>query len=252
MEGLKCYGAIIGDVVGSVYEFANKRSKEFPLLTDRNFCTDDSILTIAVHRILESKDYSKENIVSTLKEWTLANLDGGYGMRYFNWATSDSTEPYKSYGNGAAMRVSPVGWFANSEEEVKKLSKLVTEVTHNHPEGILGAEITAMCVYYARIGKSKDFIREYVSEYYDIDFDYEDLKRSNFFSETCEDTVPPAIFCFLESKNFEDCLRITVSIGGDTDTLCAISGAIAEAYYKEIDEDLLLEVKKRINKLNLV
>lgn len=252
MEGLRCYGAIVGDVVGSVYEFNNNRSKEFPLITKDNFCTDDSILTLAVHQILESKDYSKENIVNTFKKWTVANPKGGYGNRYFQWAFSNNNEPYNSLGNGAAMRVSPVAWFANSEEEVKELSKLVTEVTHNHPEGLLGAEVTAMCIYYARIGKSKEFIKDYVSQYYFIDFDYEDLKRSNFFSETCEDSVPPAIFCFLISKSFEDCLRTTVSIGGDTDTLCAISCAIAEAYYKEIDEDLLKAVKQKINDLNIV
>ena len=252
MEGLKCYGAIVGDVVGSIYEFSNRRSKDFPLLKERNCCTDDSVLTIAVHRILESKDYSKKNIVNTLKKWTKANPRVGYGNRYFQWAFSDKTEPYNSLGNGAAMRVSPVAWFAQSEEEVKTLSKLVTEVTHNHPEGLLGAEVTAMCIYYARIGKSKEFIREYASQYYFVDFDYEDLKRANFFSETCEDSVPPAIFCFLISNSFEDCLRTTVSIGGDTDTLCAISCAIAEAYYKEIDKELLDEVKRRINQINIV
>ena len=252
MEGLRCYGAIVGDVVGSIYEFANRRSKDFPLLKESCCCTDDSVLTIAVHRILESKDYSKKNIVDTLKKWTKANPNAGYGNRYCQWAFSDRTEAYNSLGNGAAMRISPVAWFAESEEEVKELSKLVTEVTHNHPEGLLGAEVTAMCTYYARIGKSKEFIKEYVSQYYFVDFDYEDLKRANFFSETCEDSVPPAIFCFLISKDFEDCLRTTVSIGGDTDTLCAISCAIAEAYYKEIDEDLLKAVKQKINDLNLV
>lgn len=252
MEGLKCYGAIIGDVVGSVYEFENIRKKDFPLLTDRNFCTDDSILTIAVHRILESKDYSKENIVNTLKKWTRANPDGGYGFRYQRWAFSDEAEPYNSLGNGAAMRVSPVGWFANSEEEVKELSKLVTEVTHNHKEGLLGAEVTAMCVYYARIGKTKEFIKEYVRKYYDIDFDYNYLVKNYQFNELCRTTVPQAIYCFLISKDFEDCIRTTVSIGGDTDTLCAISCAIAEAYYKNIDKQLLDNVKLIINKLNIV
>jgi len=252
MEGLKCYGAIIGDVVGSVYEFDNIRKKDFPLLTDRNFCTDDSILTIAVHRILESRDYSKENIVNTLKKWTKANLDGGYGLRYQRWAFSDDTEPYNSLGNGAAMRVSPVGWFASSEEEVKELSKLVTEVTHNHKEGILGAEVTAMCVYYARIGKTKEFIKEYVSKYYDIDFNYNYLVKNYQFNELCRSTVPQAIYCFLISEDFEDCIRTTVSIGGDTDTLCAISCAIAEAYYKNIDKQLLDNVKLIINKLNIV
>lgn len=252
MERLRCYGAIIGDVVGSIYEFENKRSKDFPIITDRNFCTDDSILTIAVHRILESKDYSKENVVKILKDWSRANLDGGYGFRYFNWITSENNEPYNSMGNGAAMRVSPVGWFANSEEEVKYLSRVVTEVTHNHEEGLLGAEVTAMCVYYARIGKTKEFIKDYVSKYYDIDFDYETLKKTYHFNELCRTTVPQAIYCFLISKNFEDCLRTTVSIGGDTDTLCAISGAIAEAYYKEIDEELLEKVKTIINKLNII
>ena len=146
------------------------------------------------------------------------------------------------------MRISPVGWYANSEEEVKAISKAITEVTHNHPEGIKGAEVTAMCVYYARIGKSKEFIADYVKRYYDIDFDYKELKEDYDFDGSCQGTVPQAVFCFLISNDFEDCIRTSVSIGGDTDTLTAISCAIAHAYYKKIDTDIIQKTFDRLPK----
>ena len=151
--------------------------------------------------------------------------------------------PYNSCGNGAAMRVSACGWYGKDEKEVKRMSLHVTEVTHNHPEGIIGAGVTAMCVYYARIGKSKAFIKEYASKYYDLNFDYEELKRTYIHdNEFCQNTVPQAIYCFLISKDFEDCLKTTISIGGDCDTTAAISCAIADAFYKEIDPKLIDEV----------
>lgn len=225
-------GAIIGDTVGSVYEFNNIRKKEFNLFGNKNFLTDDSIMTIAVAEILK-KGYqdNKDKIIETFKKWGRKYPKAGYGGHFFVWLFTEETEPYYSFGNGAAMRVSPVAWYANSEDEVKELSRKVTEVTHNHPEGLKGAEVTAMCIYYARIGKSKEFIKDYVSKYYNIDFDYEDLRKNYWFNETCQDTVPQAIYCFLISKDFEDCIRTTISIGGDCDTTAAISCAIAEAYY---------------------
>lgn len=252
MEKIRCLGAIIGDVVGSVYEFNNYRSKDFPLISKYSNYTDDSILTLAIHQVLENKITDKKEVVRTLKKWTKANPNCGYGGGYLSWVYSNDEEPYNSFGNGAAMRVSPVAWFANSEEEVKKLSELVTAVTHNHPEGIKGAEVTAMCTYYARIGKSKEYIKEYALKYYNLNFEYEDLKKHYCFNERCQDTVPQAIYCFLISKDFEDCLRTSVSIGGDTDTLCAISCAIAEAYYKEINQDLKNKVLEIIKKCNFV
>lgn len=246
-------GAIIGDVVGSVYEFNNIRTKKFELFGKENFLTDDSIMTIAITEVLKN-GYQDDNdkIVETLKKWGRKYPKAGYGGHFFKWLFTEETEPYYSFGNGAAMRVSPVGWYANSEEEVKKLSKKVTEVTHNHPEGLKGAEVTAMCIYYARIGKSKEFIKKYVSQYYNIDFDYEDLKKNYWFNETCQDTVPQAIYCFLISKNFEDCIRTTISIGGDCDTTAAISCAIAEAYYgipKKIVKKILTYLTKEMREV---
>ena len=148
------------------------------------------------------------------------------------------------------MLRAPVGWYANSEEEVKRLSKAVTEVTHNHPEGLKGAEVTAMCVYYARIGKTKEFIREYIEKNYNVDFDYFDLIRNyQHLEETCQATVPQALFCFLISNSFEDCLRTTIAIGGDCDTTAAISCAIAEAYYgipEEIKQEAMNYLEKEM------
>ncbi len=231
-------GAIIGDVVGSRFEFHNLRSKDFELITKESNFTDDTIMTIAVMDALIDK---KKNITDTIKKYGLKYFSS-YGVAFQMWLYSNNKKPYNSFGNGAAMRVSSVGWLANSEDDVKKLSRYVTEVTHNHPEGIKGAEITAMCVYYARMGKSKEFIKNYVSEYYNLDFDYKDLVKNYKFNETCQETVPQAVYCFLISKDFEDCLRTCVSIGGDSDTLAAISCSIAEAYYKYIDDDLVNNV----------
>lgn len=237
-------GAIIGDVVGSIYEFNNIRTKGFPLLTKENKYTDDTVMTLAVLEILQNRIFNKDYVIDTLKKWGRTYPNSGYGGRFSKWLFSDDRESYRSYGNGSAMRISPVGWYANSEREVKELTRLITEVTHSHEEGIKGAEVVAMCIYYAKIGKSKEFIKKYVEKYYSLDFDYEDLRKNYCFNETCQESVPQAIYCFLISKDFEDCLRTTISIGGDCDTTASISCAIAEAYYKEINQELLMEVIK--------
>ena len=243
-------GALVGDYVGSVYEFNNIRTKKFKLFSKECKFTDDSIMTLAVEEILKENKYNdRKEVVKTLKNWGRRHPGRGYGGMFLWWLFSDTAEPYYSFGNGAAMRVSAVGWYANSEEEVKELSRKVTEVTHDHPEGLKGAEVTAMCVYYARIGKSKDFIKNYVSQYYNIDFDYEDLRKNYYFNETSQETVPQAIYCFLISKDFEDCLRTTISIGGDCDTSAAISCAIAEAYYKDIPKYISKKIYKELSKL---
>ena len=241
-------GAIIGDVVGSRFEFNNYRSKNFEMFTKYNELTDDSIMTIAVMDILMNGYINdKEKIVDTFKKWGRKYPNSGYGGMFGRWLFTDDREAYNSFGNGSAMRVSPVGCLAKSEEEVVDWATKVSEVTHNHSEGIKGAVVTAMCVYYAKNGKSKEEIREYVSGYYDINFDYEKLKREYYFNETCQETVPQAIYCFLISDSFEDCIRTCVSIGGDTDTVCALAGGIAEAYYG-IEDEIIRGVEKYLDK----
>ena len=178
----------------------------------------------------------------------------GYGMSFINWIFSENPKPYNSYGNGAAMRVSAVGFVANSLDEVKKLSKLVTEVSHNHPEGIKGAEATAVCIYLARNGKSISEIMDYIDKnYYPMNFTLDEIRDTYKFNETCQETVPQALRAFFESTGFEDAIRNAISIGGDSDTLAAICGGIAEAYYgipKEIRKQALTFLDERL--LNLL
>lgn len=240
-------GAIIGDVVGSIYEFNNHRWKAFDLFNKKMFFTDDTVMTCAVAQSLVTDE--GKSVVKYLKDYGCAYPHKGYGGSFRAWLFNKLSGPYNSFGNGSAMRVSPVAWFAKSEEEVKILSKRVTEITHNHPEGIKGAEVTAMCIFKALQGggeakATKEVIRKYAEEQYpEIKrMNYMDLVKNYKFNETCQNTVPQAIYCFLISKNFEDCLRTSVSIGGDTDTLCAISCAIAEAFYgipKQFKKEIL-------------
>lgn len=224
-------GAIIGDIVGSRFEFHNHRSKKFDLFTYKNFFTDDTVQTCAIAScLLDNKD--KFNVRKF--KYICSRYPGcGYGGSFAFWLYSTSLEPYDSFGNGAAMRISPVAWIAKSEKEVKELSRKVTGITHNHPEGLKAAEVVALCIFYARIGMTKGYIEKYaISQYPEIaNFNYKKLKKHYHFTEWAQLSVPQAIYCFLISDSFEDCLRTTVSIGGDTDTLCAISCAIAEAYY---------------------
>lgn len=229
-------GALIGDSVGSKYEFNNIKTKDFKIELEDYEMTDDSIMTLAVCDILHNGyENDREKIIDTFKKWGRAFPNAGYGSTFYHWVLGDRRDPYNSCGNGSAMRVSPCGWYGRTEEEVKRLARAVTEVTHNHPEGLKGAEVTAMCIYYARMGEDKDFIRKYVEQYYNLDFDYDELRKNyRHGEEICQVTVPQAIFCFLISNSFEDCLRTTISIGGDCDTTAAISCAIAEAYYTDI------------------
>lgn len=224
---MRSIGAIIGDINGSVYEFCNHRSKNFLLFSNKMFFTDDTVLTIAVmDALLHKKDYTE-----AIREWAKKYPYCSWGCSFARWLNEKNPQPYNSFGNGAAMRISPVGLIAKDENEVEQLSYEITSITHNHEEGIKGAYITAMCVFYARKGKTKEEIKAFVEKYYDINFNYEDLKDYYYFNETCQDTVPQAIYCFLISKDFEDCIRTSISIGGDSDTLAAISCSIASAYY---------------------
>lgn len=229
-------GAIIGDIVGSRFEWNNNKSKQFDLLTYKCFVTDDSIMSLAIARaLLESNsDYSdlSENAVKFMQIIGRPYPNCGYGDRFREWMYSDNPKPYGSYGNGAAMRVSACGFVAKSLEEAIQLSKAVTEVTHNHPEGLKGAEATAAAIFLARAGKNLLEIRDYITKnYYSINFTLDGIRDSYEFNENCQDTVPQALEAFFESKNFEDAIRNAISIGGDSNTLAAITGSIAEAYY---------------------
>ncbi len=229
-------GAIIGDIVGSRFEWDNHRSKEFEFLTYKCFPTDDSVMSLAVAKaILESG-----NELTALSETTARymqkigrNYPGcGYGGGFLRWMFSDDPKPYNSFGNGAAMRVSAAGFAAESIEEAKLLSKLVTEVTHNHSEGIKGAEATAIAVYLAKSGSNILDIRDYIDKYYySLDFTLDEIRDTYEFNETCQETVPQALQSFFESDSFEDAIRNAISIGGDSDTIAAICGGVAEAYY---------------------
>lgn len=240
-------GAIIGDIVGSRFEFNNIKTKEFDLVGKGTSMTDDSIMTIAIDECLLENKLDSQSVVKSLKEWGRKYPNAGYGGTFYHWIFGDREDPYWSYGNGAAMRVSGVGWFADSEDEVKSMSEAVTGVTHDHPEGLKGAETVAMCVYYARIGKDKEFIRDYIiKQYPEVEYlDYEELRRTYVHGEeSCQKSVPQALYCFLISDSFEDCLRTTISIGGDCDTTAAMSCAIAEAYYKEIPENIISAISE--------
>ena len=229
-------GAIAGDIIGSIYEFENSKTTEFPLFQKTCFFTDDSILTIALADTL----LNKKNYADVLKEYYWRYPDAGYGGSFIKWAKASKPEPYNSWGNGAAMRISPVAWAFNAIEEVLEQAVHYTALTHNHPEGIRGAQATAAAIYLARTGSSKDEIKKYVEETfeYDLSKTCDEIRPAYRFDVSCQGTVPPAITAFLESADFEGAIRLAVSLGGDTDTLTCITGSIAEAYYGGVPFDI--------------
>ncbi|HHU88084.1 MAG: ADP-ribosylglycohydrolase family protein [Sphaerochaetaceae bacterium] len=234
-------GAIVGDIIGSRFEFDNIKKKEFELFSYDCFVTDDSIMTLAIATaLLESKeDYSdlSQNAVKYMQLFGSYYPYAGYGGFFAQWLTSDNPQPYGSYGNGAAMRVSGCGFAATTLEEAKALSLAVTEVTHNHKEGLKGAEATAVAVFLAKTGVKKTEIFDYITQnYYPLDFTLDEIRETYQFNETCQETVPQALVAFFEADGFEDAIRNAISIGGDSDTLGAITGAIAEAYYQVPDK----------------
>ncbi len=250
-------GAIIGDIVGSRFEWHNHRSKEFELFADKCEATDDSIMSLAIAKaILDCyNDYTKlgENAVKSMQEIGRPYPGCGFGGMFFEWIYSDDPKPYNSFGNGAAMRVSACGFAAESMDEAIALSKAVTEVTHDHPEGIKGAEATVVAIYMARQGKSIRQIRNHINRhYYPMDFTLDGIRETYQFNEICQQTVPQAIMAFLESTSFEDAIRNAISIGGDSDTLAAITGGIAEAYYgvpTDIRNRAMLFLDERLTKI---
>ena len=229
-------GAIIGDIAGSRFEWHNIKTKEFDLLTHKCYFTDDTVMSLAIcEALMRSKtNYSdlSEQVVICMQEVGRPYPDCGYGGHFRHWMYDEAPKPYNSFGNGAAMRVSGCGYAANSIEAAKKLSHLVTAVTHNHPEGLKGAEATAVAVYMARTGSNMMEIRDYINaNYYPMDFTLADIRAEYTFDVTCQGSVPQALQAFFESTSFEDAIRNAISIGGDSDTIAAITGGIAEAYY---------------------
>jgi ADP-ribosylglycohydrolase len=238
-------GALAGDLIGSVYEFDdNKPPYDFPLFSKDSQFTDDSILTIALaDSIIHNIDYKLK-----LKEYFRLYPGIGYGGNFYKWAMSDSMEPYNSYGNGSAMRVSPVGWAYNSLGQVLEAAKQSAMPTHNHPEGIKGAQATASAIYLLRKGITKDELKTYIETTfkYDLDLDYDELIDTYGFDETCQRTVPQAIYTFLISQDFEDSIRRAICIGGDSDTVTCINGSIAEAAYG-VPRHIENEIYKRLD-----
>lgn len=225
-------GAIAGDIIGSVYEFHPIKSEEFPLFSCGCSFTDDTVMMVAVAQaILEGGDYA-----ASMKAFGRRYPDAGYGGNFCSWIFDDEVRPYNSWGNGAAMRVSPVGLAFDNLERVLREAELSAAVSHNHPEGIKGAQATALAVFLARSGAGKDTIRHDIAERfgYDLNRTISEIRPRYHFDVSCQGTVPEAIIAFLDSHDYEDALRKAISLGGDSDTLACIAGGIAAAFYREI------------------
>ena len=238
-------GAIAGDMIGSPYERDPIKTTDFPLFQEESTFTDDTVLTIATAcSILRGLDYGR-----AYKLIGSCYPNAGYGGSFINWLLSDDCSPYNSWGNGSAMRVSPVGFAFDSAEEVLVEARKTAEVTHNHPEGIKGAQATALAIFLARTGSSKEAIRaEIESRFeYDLSRTLEKIRPDYSFDVSCQGTVPEAIIAFIESTDFEDALRKAVSLGGDSDTLACITGGIAQAYYKHVPAEIAGEVRRRLD-----
>ena len=245
------YGAILGDVIGSPYEFRNIKTKEFPLFSRSSRFTDDTAMTVAVAEALldaqgKGREERREAVVRSLQKWGRRYPDAGYGGRFFGWLYADDPRPYNSWGNGSAMRVSSAGWLFDTLEETREAAADTACVTHNHPEGIKGAECTAAVIWLARHGSTKAEIREYVEkEFYPLDTTCDGIRPWYRFDVSCQGTLPPAVTAFLEGNDFEDVVRTAVSLGGDSDTLACIAGAMAEAFYG-VPDRLITECRARL------
>lgn len=228
-------GAVLGDIIGSYYEWNNVKTKVFPLLTNQTRYTDDSVMTLAVAKwLLEDSTRSEGYLIRCMQKLGRAHIRAGYGGRFKEWLMSPNPQPYGSWGNGSAMRVSPVGLFAESESEALHLAKLTAKVTHNHPEGLKGAEAVAVAVFINKNNAAhplelrKQLTKEYIEQHfgYDLDRRLDDIRPTYKFDVSCQGSVPEAIIAYLESENVEDCVRNAISIGGDSDTIAAIACSI--------------------------
>lgn len=240
------FGAIAGDMIGSVYEFDNlKPEYDFPLFSVYSEFTDDTVLTAALaESILNNYEYKMK-----IREYVKLYPDCSYGSSFIKWAFGNNDEPYNSWGNGSAMRVSPVGWAYNDIQTVLQKAKESAEITHNHPEGVKGAQSTALAVFLSRQGETKQKIKQEIENRfeYNLKLSLEELRKSYSFNESCRQTVPQAIFTFLISDSFEDSIRKAVYIGGDSDTLACINGSIAEAFYNGVPVEIKKQVIQRLD-----
>lgn len=247
------YGAILGDMIGAPYEFdRGDKTKMFPLFVSESQFTDDTVMTIAVASALleaegKADEELRQELVRQMQAWGHKYPDAGYGVRFYEWLRREEPQPYGSFGNGSAMRVSSAGWLYDTLEETRRVARLTAEVTHNHPEGIRGAEATASAIFLARTGASKADIRAYVAGGfgYDLTRTCDEIRPGYHHVESCQETVPQAVTAFLEGQDFEDVVRTAVSLGGDSDTLTCIAGSIAEAFY-EVPEGMKDECRRRL------
>ena len=248
------YGAILGDIIGSPFEFdQGNKNKEFPLFSKNATFTDDSVMTIAVgYAFLDAQpnadiEWIRRRLISSMKQYGRMFPYAGYGGMFRRWLKCDDPQPYGSFGNGSAMRVSSVAWLYNDIETVRSMARLSAEVSHNHPEGIKGAEATASAIFLARTGSTKEEIKAYIEDNfgYDLSRSCDEIRPNYHHVETCQQTVPEAITAFLEGKSFEDVIRTAVSLGGDCDTLTCIAGSIAEGFYG-VPEALKQECRNRL------
>lgn len=248
---MRLMGAVIGDVAGSTYEFKGSKERPEQLVTEKDKFTDDTVLTVAVaaglRRSIAKVDRDtfltdeaaqatvKQEIVKWICDYAHRYPNAGYGKRFQSWFeeayATKVYKPYNSYGNGSAMRAAYGGWLANSLEEALLLGKLSAEVTHDHPEGIKGAQAVTAAIYLLRTGSTKEQVKEYLSQMYDLNFTLDEIRPSYHFDETCQGSVPQAIVCFLEGESFEDVIKNAISLGGDADTLATIAGSLAEVIY---------------------
>ena len=247
------YGALLGDMIGAPYEFdMGKKTKDFPLFVRRSVFTDDSVMSVAVAEALMDSmggtdDEIRAALIESMHKWGRRYPRAGYGGMFFVWLRSDNPVPYNSFGNGSAMRVSSAGWLYGTLEETLHAARLTAEVTHNHPEGIKGAQATAAAIFLARTGSAKEQIREYITHTfgYDLSRTCDEIRPTYYHVETCQKTVPEAVTAFLEGTDFEDVIRTAVSLGGDCDTLTCIAGSMAEAFYG-VPKELVAECRIRL------
>ena len=247
------YGAILGDIIGSPYEFdMGDKIKDFPLFSEDSYFTDDTVMTLAVAEAFmgapDDEDAIRRRLVAAMQKWGRRYPGAGYGVRFSRWLESRDPQPYNSWGNGSAMRVSSVAWLYNDLDTVRRMARVSADVTHNHPEGVKGAEATAAAIFLARTGYSKAEIKAYIeTEFrYDLSRTCDEIRPNYRHVESCQETVPEAITAFLEGDSFVDVIRTAVSLGGDCDTLTCIAGSIAEGFYA-VPEGLKQECRNRLN-----
>ena len=246
-------GAILGDIIGSPYEFdRGDKTKDFPLFSEESCFTDDTVMTIAVaEAFLSAPDDEGEirrRLIHAMQKWGHRYPNESYGIRFHSWLYSRNPKPYNSFGNGSAMRVSPVAWLFHDLDTVRRMARISADVTHNHPEGIKGAEATASAIFLGRTGHSKGEIKTYIETefHYDLSRTCDEIRPNYYHVESCQKTVPEAITAFLEGDSFEDVIRTAVSLGGDCDTLTCIAGSIAEGFYG-VPEELKQECWDRLS-----